>query len=122
MHCIVMMVLFHRCDEILEEYKIENYYSDILNFYLQVSNTFIFSVHNSCLQERMEAASLFASEEMEEEAKKESMKTLMPVEVPNVSEEEEQQTPKVVAPTPEQIIAIKVFCLLQYKQSTVFFS
>ncbi|KAH9697948.1 u2 small nuclear ribonucleoprotein a' [Citrus sinensis] len=58
-------------------------------------------------KERMEAASLFASEEMEEEAKKESMKTLMPVEVPNVSEEEEQQTPKVVAPTPEQIIAIK---------------
>lgn len=58
-------------------------------------------------KERMEAASLFASKEMEEEAKKESMKTLTPAEVPNVSEEDEQQTPKVVAPTPEQIIAIK---------------
>lgn len=58
-------------------------------------------------KERMEAASLFASKEMEEEAKKESMKTLTPVEVLNVSEEEEQRTPKVVAPTPEQIIAIK---------------
>lgn len=58
-------------------------------------------------KERMEAASLFASKEMEEEAKKESMKILTPVEVLNVSEEEEQRTPKVVAPTPEQIIAIK---------------
>ncbi|KAJ4720383.1 U2 small nuclear ribonucleoprotein A [Melia azedarach] len=59
-------------------------------------------------KERMEAATLFASKEMEEEAKKESKNTVTPVEVPNVSDvAEEQQTPKVVAPTPEQIIAIK---------------
>ncbi|KAK3228965.1 hypothetical protein Dsin_000846 [Dipteronia sinensis] len=56
-------------------------------------------------KERMEAANLFSSKEVEEEAKKESTKTF---EVPSVTEvPEEQQTPKVVAPTPEQIIAIK---------------
>lgn len=54
----------------------------------------------------MEASNLFASKEVEEEAKKESTKA---VEVPSVPEvAEEQQTPKVSAPTPEQIIAIKV--------------
>ena len=41
--------------------------------------------------------------------KKESTKTFTPKEVPNVSEvAEEEQMPKLVAPTPEQIIAIKV--------------
>ena len=57
----------------------------------------------------MEADNLFASQEAEEEAKKESVKTFVPGEItstPEVSTEE--QTPKVVAPTPEQIIAIKV--------------
>ncbi|KAJ0045953.1 hypothetical protein Pint_05523 [Pistacia integerrima] len=60
-------------------------------------------------KERLEAASLFASQEVEEEAKRESAKMSAPVEVPIVSEvpPEDQQTPKVVAPTPEQIIAIK---------------
>lgn len=59
-------------------------------------------------KERMEAANLFSSKEVEEEAKGESTKTFTPGEVPNVSEvPEEQQTPKVVAPTPDQIIAIK---------------
>ncbi|GLT65895.1 hypothetical protein SLA2020_382950, partial [Shorea laevis] len=59
-------------------------------------------------KERLEAENLFSSKEVEEEAKKESVKTFTPGEVPNVSEvAEEQQTPKVVAPTPEQIIAIK---------------
>lgn len=58
-------------------------------------------------KERLEARNLFASKEVEEETKKESM-TFTPTEVPNVSEvAEEQQTPKVTAPTPEQIIAIK---------------
>lgn len=57
----------------------------------------------------MEAENLFASKEVEEELKKESAKTLSPKEAPNVSEvAEEEQTPKLVAPTPEQIIAIKV--------------
>lgn len=39
-----------------------------------------------------------------------------PIEAPNVSEvpPEDQQTPKVVAPTPEQIIAIKVYCSLHH--------
>lgn len=59
----------------------------------------------------MEAANLFSSKEVEEEAKKKSTNTFTPEEVPNVSDvREEQQTPKVVAPTPEQIIAIKVNC------------
>lgn len=59
-------------------------------------------------KERMEARNLFASKEVEEEIKKESAKTFTPVEVPKVSEvSEEEQTPKVAAPTPEQIIAIK---------------
>ncbi|GLU06631.1 hypothetical protein SLE2022_236480 [Rubroshorea leprosula] len=59
-------------------------------------------------KERLEAENLFSSKEVEEEAKKESVKTFTPGEVPNVLEvAEEQQTPKVVAPTPEQIIAIK---------------
>ncbi|KAE8680738.1 U2 small nuclear ribonucleoprotein A' [Hibiscus syriacus] len=58
--------------------------------------------------ERLEAENLFASKEVEEEIKKESAKTVAPKEVPNVSEvAEEEETPKVVAPTPEQIIAIK---------------
>ncbi|KAJ7982645.1 U2 small nuclear ribonucleoprotein A [Quillaja saponaria] len=55
-------------------------------------------------KERLEAKNLFASKEVEEEAKKVSS----PVEVLKVPEvAEEKQTPKVVAPTPEQIIAIK---------------
>lgn len=59
-------------------------------------------------KERLEAEQLFSSKEVEEEAKKESTKTFMPGEVQKVSEPtEEQQAPKVVAPTPEQIIAIK---------------
>lgn len=58
----------------------------------------------------MEAKNLFSSKEVEEDAKKESPRTFTPVEVRNVLEAvaEEQQTPKVTAPTPEQIIAIKV--------------
>lgn len=56
----------------------------------------------------MEAATLFASKEVEEEAKRESEKVFTPGEVQNVQEVAEEQAPKVVAPTPEQIIAIKV--------------
>ncbi|XP_058195720.1 U2 small nuclear ribonucleoprotein A' isoform X1 [Rhododendron vialii] len=59
-------------------------------------------------KERIEAQRLFSSQEAEEQAKKESAKIVIPVEVastPEVSREE--QTPKTVAPTPEQIIAIK---------------
>lgn len=57
----------------------------------------------------MEAKSLFASEEVMEEIKRTPAKPISPAETPNVSEAaEEQQTPKVVAPTPEQITAIKV--------------
>ncbi|KAF8010320.1 hypothetical protein BT93_J1059 [Corymbia citriodora subsp. variegata] len=59
-------------------------------------------------KERLEAEQLFSSKEVEEEAKKESTKTFTPGEVQKVSEPiEEEQAPKVVAPTPEQIIAIK---------------
>lgn len=57
----------------------------------------------------MEASNLFASEEAEEQAKKESVKTFVPGEVPAATEEtKEDEAPKPVAPTPEQIIAIKV--------------
>ncbi|WRX08699.1 hypothetical protein QQP08_001186 [Theobroma cacao] len=59
-------------------------------------------------KERLEAENLFASKEVEEEMKKESAKTFTPEEVPKVSEvAQEEQMPKVVAPTPEQILAIK---------------
>lgn len=59
-------------------------------------------------KERLEAENLFSSKEVEEEVKKESVRTFTPGEVQSVSDvSEEQQTPKVVAPTPEQIIAIK---------------
>lgn len=59
-------------------------------------------------KERLEASNLFASEEAEEQAKKESVKTFVPGEVPAAPEEpKEDEAPKPVAPTPEQIIAIK---------------
>ncbi|RDX72600.1 U2 small nuclear ribonucleoprotein A' [Mucuna pruriens] len=59
-------------------------------------------------KERLEAKNLFASKEVAEEIQRTPAKTFSPGETPNVSEAtEEQQTPKVVAPTPEQIIAIK---------------
>lgn len=57
----------------------------------------------------MEASKLFASQEAEEQVKKESVKTSVPVEVAAPAEEpKEDQAPKSAAPTPEQIIAIKV--------------
>ena len=61
-------------------------------------------------QERAEAKALFASKEVEEEIRKESVETVTPgAEVTSASDiVEEQQNPKVVAPTPEQILAIKV--------------
>ncbi|KAG0501609.1 hypothetical protein HPP92_001681 [Vanilla planifolia] len=59
-------------------------------------------------KERIEAESLFASKEAEEEAKMIPAKTFTPGEVVDVSDaSKEVQIPKVVAPTPEQIIAIK---------------
>ncbi|XP_043703685.1 U2 small nuclear ribonucleoprotein A'-like [Telopea speciosissima] len=59
-------------------------------------------------KERVEAERLFASKEAEEEAKQESAKTFTPGEALNVPEiTKEEEAPKVVAPTPEQIIAIK---------------
>ncbi|PIA41930.1 hypothetical protein AQUCO_02100044v1 [Aquilegia coerulea] len=59
-------------------------------------------------KERVEAEKLFASKEAEEEAKREPVKTFTPGEILSVSEDHmEEQTPAVVAPTPEQIIAIK---------------
>ncbi|XP_031400076.1 U2 small nuclear ribonucleoprotein A' [Punica granatum] len=59
-------------------------------------------------KERLEAESLFSSKEAEEEVKKESIKTFTPGEVQKAPEVvEEQPAPKVVAPTAEQITAIK---------------
>ncbi|CAK9163209.1 unnamed protein product [Ilex paraguariensis] len=58
--------------------------------------------------ERIEANNLFASQEVEEEAKKESVKAFVAGGMPSTQGvPTEEQTPKVVAPTPEQIIAIK---------------
>nr|XP_043606416.1 U2 small nuclear ribonucleoprotein A' [Erigeron canadensis] len=57
-------------------------------------------------KERAEAAKLFKSEEAEEEAKKESVKTFVPGEVVN-EEPEEKEPSKPVGPTQEQITAIK---------------
>lgn len=57
----------------------------------------------------MEAVTLFASKEVEEAVKKESPKRFTPAEVPNAAEVAELKGTKAVAPTPEQIIAIKVF-------------
>lgn len=59
-------------------------------------------------KERIEAENLFASKEAEEEAKREPVKTFTPGELQTASDEHmEEQTPAAVAPTPEQIIAIK---------------
>ncbi|XP_020237680.1 U2 small nuclear ribonucleoprotein A' isoform X4 [Cajanus cajan] len=59
-------------------------------------------------KERLEAKNLFDSKEVIEEIQRTPAKSLSLGETPNVSEAtEEQQTPKGVAPTPEQIIAIK---------------
>lgn len=58
-------------------------------------------------KERAEAKTLFASEEAEEEIKRESAK-IVHVETPSTQEvAKEEQTPKPSAPTPEQILAIK---------------
>ncbi|XP_047311077.1 U2 small nuclear ribonucleoprotein A'-like [Impatiens glandulifera] len=59
-------------------------------------------------KERDAAHKLFASKEAEEQAKKESVKTVVPSKVPAAPQvPKEQQAPKKVAPTPEQITAIK---------------
>lgn len=55
---------------------------------------------------------MFASEEAEEEIKRESAKVVLS-ETPSIPETaKEAQTPKPAAPTPEQILAIKVNCFL----------
>lgn len=59
-------------------------------------------------KERVEANNLFASEEAEEEVKRESANTFVPGEVPSTEDvAKEEQPPKPAAPTPEQILAIK---------------
>lgn len=57
-------------------------------------------------RERLEAKNLFDSNDVIEEVQRTAVKVSSPVETPNVSEATEEQ-PKVAAPTPEQIIAIK---------------
>ncbi|KAK8964759.1 U2 small nuclear ribonucleoprotein A' [Platanthera guangdongensis] len=60
-------------------------------------------------KERIEAEALFASKEAEEEVKKIPAKAFTPREVSDAAHvSNESQVPKLVAPTPEQIIAIKV--------------
>lgn len=59
-------------------------------------------------RERDEAAKLFASKEAEEEAKKVAVKTFTPGEVIDAMDTTKtEEPPRVVAPTPEQITAIK---------------
>ena len=55
---------------------------------------------------------MFASKEVEEEAKKEVAKAPAPIEVQNDAADE-QQSAKVVGPTPEQILAIKVLSFVR---------
>ncbi|RZC87487.1 hypothetical protein C5167_036026 [Papaver somniferum] len=63
----------------------------------------------SLKNERQEAENMFSSKQAEEEAKKESTQTFISGEVPDVIEtSENDKVAKSVAPTPEQIIAIKV--------------
>lgn len=65
--------------------------------------------HFTCIQERNEAEKLFSSLEAEEAAKRESVKTFTPGEIPDDHEiQKEKQPSKPTAPTKEQIIAIKV--------------
>jgi len=59
------------------------------------------------LQERVAAAQKFHSKEAEEEAKKVPVKTFTPGQLDAQDTINEVQAPKVVAPTPEQITAIK---------------
>lgn len=79
------------------------------------SNLFLLCVICTPIQERLEAKNLFASKQDEEDAIKESAKTFTPVDTADVPQaaaaaaEDEDTTHKVVAPTPEQITAIKVF-------------
>lgn len=64
----------------------------------------------SLRKERKEAENLFSSKEAEEEVKKIAVKTVTSDEVSTAEEvPKEEHAPKPVAPTPEQIIAIKVF-------------
>ncbi|KAL7209789.1 hypothetical protein ACSBR1_031368 [Camellia fascicularis] len=59
-------------------------------------------------KEQIEAKNLFSSEEDEEQAKKEFARTFVPGEALSIPEDpKEEQAPKLVAPTPEQIITIK---------------
>ncbi|KAL5207633.1 hypothetical protein ABZP36_032068 [Zizania latifolia] len=58
-------------------------------------------------QERIAAAQKFHSKEAEEEAKKVPAKTFTPGQVVDAQDTTKEQGPKVVAPTPEQITAIK---------------
>lgn len=59
-------------------------------------------------KERLAAQILFSSKEAEEKAKKTSAKTFVPGEAPKAQEASKQeQKAKAVAPTPEQITAIK---------------
>lgn len=59
-------------------------------------------------KERVEAANIFASKEAEEEVRKSALKAFTPGEArTNEEVPKEEVVPKVVPPTPEQIIAIK---------------
>ncbi|KAM0947173.1 putative U2 small nuclear ribonucleoprotein A' [Dioscorea sansibarensis] len=59
-------------------------------------------------KERIEAQSMFATKEAEEEAKKLPAKTFTPGELQDVPDNTKtEKPPRVVAPTPEQITAIK---------------
>lgn len=63
----------------------------------------------------MEAKTLFASKEVEEETRKVSPKKFVPAEDTEMAEE--QKTPKVVAPTQDQINAIKVIIGIKFFNS-----
>ena len=70
------------------------------------------------MQERVAAAQKFHSKEAEEEAKKVPVKTFTPGQPDAQDTINEVQAPKVVAPTPEQITAIKVRSLSHNTMNT----
>lgn len=83
-------------------------FSIIQSAHVAFVSEFPWEIFLSVLQERVAAAKKFHSKEAEEEAKKVPAKTFTPG-LPDAQDiTMEPQGPKVVAPTPEQIIAIKV--------------
>ena len=93
-------------------FPLSSLYSCSFCFWISLGDIF------SVLQERVAAAQKFHSKEAEEEAKKVPVKTFTPGQLDAQDTINEVQAPKVVAPTPEQITAIKVHALSHNTMNT----